>query len=117
MPTWRFCWPHVTVNHQYIHTRRGTRLSDRAAAFRDAVIVTVRQSEERVGEGPLVATVRFAPEQATDVDNPIKLLSDSVCAGLGIDDSAICELHVYRAARQRPGWIEYQLEPVGEVMT
>lgn len=129
MPTWTIPWPvGISTNSLYVHTRRGVRLSERARAWRDEVIVIVRQSDryaEGLPAGKLALTLRTwdpADGRRHDGDNLCKLASDSICAAYGIDDSRIREWHVYQH-RAGEGWepcIQARVEPAswqGEPLT
>lgn len=93
-----------SVNHLYHRSERGVVLTDQARLYRDEAAWLVRSAVAAAREQPattdrLHVTVRFrfGDRRRRDLDNPLKLLLDAVCAGLAVDDSQIDELHVYRA--------------------
>lgn len=116
MASWEFRWPTgVTANHLYERSRTGVRLSARARAWRDEVVVIVRQSGQQLPEGKLAFLLRFSPPNRLrrDADNLLKLAQDAVCAGLGIDDSRFVATVAFRRepSKTHPR-IEVSCEPL-----
>lgn len=103
---WTFSYPSgVSVNHIYRPNGRGGRiLTDAARAFRDEIILTIRQSATAGGtarglpEGDLSFSLDIHPptHRRQDGDNWLKLICDSVAAAFSIDDSRFSEHHVVR---------------------
>jgi Holliday junction resolvase RusA-like endonuclease len=75
-------------------------IDPKAAAYKDEVIVTVRQSGQRVPDGDLEMWIwLFAPDRRRrDASNHVKLIEDAVFAALGEDDSRVVGSHVWLAA-------------------
>lgn len=98
-----------SVNHQYTRTRGRLVLNDQARLYRDTAAWSVRAAAplQRPGKTARFAVTvqfRFPDRRRRDLDNPLKILLDAVCAGLDVDDSQIDELHVYRGYDPRaPG--------------
>jgi len=99
---WRYSWvlwfpTGATVNSLYVRTRRGYRLSDPAAAWRDQVIVHIRQGfigrrlPLNLPPGPLAFFLDAYPpdHRVRDDDNLVKLARDSVMAAFGTVDTRI----------------------------
>jgi crossover junction endodeoxyribonuclease RusA len=89
-----------SLNHQYIHTRYGTRLTPAAEAFRQEAVLRARSALSGA-QWPCSASYRltvdvwFANRRRRDLDNTIKVLQDALAAALGFNDSQITELHIY----------------------
>ena len=98
-------WPRVSTNHLWQRTANGMRLSPAARAWKDAAIVEIRTSGQRLPSGLLSATFWFyRPNlQRCDVDNKIKAVQDAIFAAFEADDAAVNEIHAYRLLdRERP---------------
>ena len=116
MPSWELPWPKVTTNHLWVRAARGQlRLSEAAALWRDEVIVIVRQSGFRAPAGWLQVRAWLMPpdRRRRDADNLLKLLLDSICPGLGVDDAQIRELHVWLLPPALEGRIDVWLGRTG----
>ena len=99
MARWLLPWP-PSVNHMYARTASGhVRLTDEARAYREEVIVRVRQSSQPAPDltGPLrVEVVLWGRAGRWDIDNPLKAAMDALFLALGSDDSGVCELEVVK---------------------
>lgn len=99
-----------STNHLYrVFQGRAIKSAEGRAYFervREEVWMTLTMRGGIRPPKPLRLTVELHPPDARrrDADGPIKCLQDAVFAGLGVDDSVVSELHVYRMApdRQRP---------------
>ncbi len=119
MPSWVLPWPPVTTNHLYQRCRNGgVRLNLKAQAWREEVIVLVRQSGQRLPEGQLAATIhlwcpplKFPRTKHPDVDGPIKLILDAVFAAFDDDDNRLDRLLVFRDEGGANPRVEVQVEP------
>lgn len=102
-----------SVNHMYTHTARGVFMSEAGKAFKLEARCCVSHHEWRFLLGtPLAVTMHiYRPRKAGDIDNRVKLILDSMNDVLWVDDSQICELHVYRHDDKQNPRIE--LEVVG----
>jgi Holliday junction resolvase RusA-like endonuclease len=114
-------YPTVTANHMYTHTARGVRLSDKAASYRDEVIVLARQHgrpsavattpithaifggkatliERTIPGNALELNIAIYPPDGRrrDIDNVVKLLQDALAAAWDFDDARIALLTVAR---------------------
>ena len=96
-----------SVNHTYLHTRRGVILSERARSYRDAVGWQCKGLEVPAA-GPLVLRVWIGGRG--DLDNRLKQLQDAIAAGLGFNDARIAELHVWRVKGQKGATVELAWE-------
>lgn len=89
-----------SVNHAYGRRGKQTFLTDAARAFRDEVVVAVRQSGFPVGlrlSEPVVEfTLRWPHKRRIDLNNLCKLLYDALGDALDFDDSEVCEEHHYK---------------------
>lgn len=92
----------VNVNHQYRPTRGGRRiLSEDAQKFiADVNVIVCAQRATPPESGFLGLTLDLYPPDARrrDVDGPLKLVMDSICAALGIDDYRIAHVECWRHA-------------------
>lgn len=89
-------WP-PSVNHAYVHSRRGVFLSAKGKAFRKRVVALLGQREPF--PGPLRLTVRLNPpdRRRRDADNTLKSIQDALQAANAYrDDCQIHELHVFK---------------------
>ena len=94
----------VPANNAYPTSRTGHRYtSSRAKVFKQAagfITHAARVSSRwESGNGPLGLrlVLWFKDNRRTDIDGRVKLAQDAICEALGVDDSRIHELHVYRA--------------------
>ncbi len=94
-----------TLNTAYpTNFKTGRRYTSKAAAAwkAEAVVITrlaARSCDWESHGGPLGLrmVLTFANKRRADIDNRCKLTIDAVTDALGVDDSCIHELHVYRA--------------------
>lgn len=103
---WTFPWPvGVSVNHMYLpNSNHGRRLTPEAQAYRDLVILTIRQdliddgARLELPSGDLAISLDIHPPNArrADGDNFFKTICDSVAAAFAIDDSRFSEHHAVR---------------------
>ena len=95
----------VAANNAYpTNFKTGRRFISRAALnFKHTagiiVQTTANTNDWESGSGPLGLrlVLWFKDNRRTDIDGRVKLAQDAICEALGIDDSRIHELHVYRA--------------------
>lgn len=89
-----------SLNHQYHRLHGRVVLTGQARTYRDEAAWLVRAAADRqpgvASRLRVIVRFRFGDRRRRDLDNPLKLLLDAVCTGLGVDDSQIDELHVYR---------------------
>lgn len=97
-----------SVNHQYatVHGRR--LLSAKGRAYKSLVgqqiLVALAQSPHRVTLGQLLRraslslSIRFffASALRRDTDGGLKIAQDALCEGLGVNDSRVVEIHLYK---------------------
>jgi crossover junction endodeoxyribonuclease RusA len=97
-------WP-PSVNHYWVHTRNGVRLSDEARVYKVDVVSAVRKQHARFRresgklKGSLAVRVRLYPpdRRRRDIDNTQKALFDALKdAGVYADDSQIDYFSVER---------------------
>jgi Holliday junction resolvase RusA-like endonuclease len=103
---WTLPWPvGVSVNHLYLpNAGHGKRWTPEAAAYSQAIILTIRQqaidAKEKLAlpAGDLAISLDLHPpdRRRADGDNYFKLVVDSVAAAFGIDDSRFSEHHAVR---------------------
>lgn len=96
-----------TVNHYWLRTKRGMRISDEGRDFRRRVVALLAGCPTFTGR--LAVTVRvFPPDRRTrDQSNLSKALFDALeHAGLFANDNQIVEEHWYRRAPTPPGHVE-----------
>lgn len=84
------------LNHMYVKTRRGMRLSDKAKAFRMMAQIALRWTEYQF-EGSIAVELHvYRPRKAGDIDGTQKAVFDAMNGLLWVDDKQIIEMHVYR---------------------
>jgi Holliday junction resolvase RusA-like endonuclease len=112
MARWLLPWP-PSVNHLYARTARGqVRLTDEARAYREEVIVRVRQSGQTPPDLMLPLRVEIMLWGRTgrwDIDNVLKAALDALFLALGSDDSGVCELEVIKFIGGRERIVEVRL--------
>jgi Holliday junction resolvase RusA-like endonuclease len=96
-----------SVNHTYLHTRRGVVLTERVRAYRDSVAWQCRGLVVPAS-GPLRLSVWLSGRG--DLDNRLKQLQDAIALGIGFNDARIAELHVWRVKGSRGAQIELSWE-------
>jgi len=87
-----------SVNHMYVHTARGVYMSDTGKAFKWEALAQVPFDTPRFAlELQLAVVINiYRPRKSGDIDNRVKIVLDSMNDRLWVDDSQICELHIYR---------------------
>lgn len=90
-----------SINHMYIHTRYGTRLTPAADAYRQEAVLRLREALHG-SQWPTAAHVRVTVQvwfpnekKPRDVDNCLKLVIDAAAAALGFNDKLVREVHAY----------------------
>lgn len=84
------------LNHMYIKTRRGIRLSDAAISFRQMAQIALRWVDHKF-TGELAVTLHvYRPRKVGDIDATQKAVFDALNGVLWHDDKQIVEMHVYR---------------------
>jgi crossover junction endodeoxyribonuclease RusA len=97
-----------SINHQYatVNGRRVLTAAGRTYKAEVAQLVAVglaRSAQrgsflDRVQSTSLSLTIRFCFSSALrrDVDSGLKIAQDALCAGLGLNDNRITEIHLYK---------------------
>lgn len=97
-----------SINHQYatVNGRRVLTAAGRTYKAEVAQLVAVglaRSAQRgsflyRVQSASLSLTIRFCFSSALrrDVDSGLKIAQDALCAGLGLNDNRITEIHLYK---------------------
>ena len=91
-----------SVNHLWRRVGNKTLKSAEGRAYHERcaglALVARKQRDTWQPNGPLCVAVQVYPpdRRRRDLDNLLKASLDGLCAGLGVDDSTIAELHVYR---------------------
>ena len=96
-------WP-PSVNHYYRHSARGTWISRKGRAYREAICSMLRDNVPLL-EGHLEITIDAYPpdKRRRDIDNILKCLLDSLQhAGVYGDDTQIKDLHCFMHEPCRP---------------
>lgn len=114
-----------TVNHMYIHTRNGTRLTEDAKVFRDLVHLAIGHQKFTYKCGGTAAVLIFleSPHWITkkltvremDVDNRVKPTLDGVKNAIDIPDETNWELHVWKVASKQTRTTVYLFD-LGDVV-
>lgn len=92
-------WP-PSVNHYFVHTRRGAFLSPAARAYRLLVCAAARDANapELVGDVRLDIMAAAPDNRRRDLDNVLKGLLDAIQhAGIYADDFQVSDLRIRRA--------------------
>ena len=94
------------VGHRTLKSAEGRAYHERCATL---VKLATGSPHTWQPTGRLCLSLRVRPpdRRKRDIDNTLKGLIDAVCAGWGVDDSTIDELHVWRepAVRGLPGQV------------
>lgn len=121
MPAFLFDWPTVSANNTYatVTNRAGaTRriVSAKAQAWRDGVILTVRQSGQPCPAGDLQIALYGWPSdnRRRDVDNISKPLQDSIALAWGIDDKRFKRVAATLGAASVQPYLEVYVWPFSE---
>lgn len=90
-------WP-PSVNHYWVHTRRGVFIAAKGIGYRMATKVALREAKFfKPYTGPLAISLKLFPpdRRKRDIDNGLKCILDSlVTAGLMLDDSQVKRLEI-----------------------
>lgn len=88
------------LNHMYVKTRRGMRLSDKAKRFRQMVWIALYTDDTwdnyRFIGSIAVELHVYRPRKTGDIDGTQKAVFDALNKYLWEDDKQIVEMHVYR---------------------
>lgn len=97
-----------SINHQYatVNGRRVLTAAGRTYKAEVAQLVAVGLARfprrasflDRIQSASLSLTIRFCFSSALrrDVDSGLKIAQDALCAGLGLNDNRITEIHLYK---------------------
>lgn len=95
----------VSVNHMYLVTSRGVRLSDDAREFKKSAGVIARNAAQHVGWFYVAGTrlslslSLYMPNvRRADISNLIKATEDAIAEALDFDDQ-----HIWRVTAERMG--------------
>lgn len=98
----------VSVNHMYLVTMRGVRLSDDARAFKVGAATITRNAAQRIGwlypakaRLSLSLSLYMPNNRRADISNLIKATEDAVAEALGFDDQCIDRIVVERKGIDR----------------
>ena len=98
----------VSVNHMYLVTSRGVRLSDDARRFKSDAATIVRNAAQLIGwlyppkaRLSLSLHLYMPNNRRADVSNLIKATEDAIAAALDFDDQYIEEIHARRMGVDR----------------
>lgn len=109
----RLPWP-PSVNHYYVHSRKGVFISAKGRLFRKRVIALLGQRDPITS--PIKLSVELFPpdKRRRDIDNTLKALQDALQHGnLYHDDCQISQLHVYKNPPKPPtGEVIIKVEPL-----
>jgi len=104
-----------TVNHYWLRTKRGVRISDEGRAYRRRVRGILAGVPTFDAEVAVAISVHPPDGRRRDLDNILKALLDAMQhAGVYADDSQIAILHLVRLAPAPPGRVEVVVSPIVE---
>jgi Holliday junction resolvase RusA-like endonuclease len=119
MPAWVLPFPPINgnVNHQWVYFGRGVYLRPEVRAWRDEVIILLRQAGQPLPSGPLAFELRYYPpdNRRRDGDGILKGVCDTVFAAFFDDDWRVYDHRVIREAKEKPGRLVVTIVPYDQI--